>query len=212
MSLSDLRRDYTLAGLTEADLDPDPIAQFRAWFDEAQVARGAEPNAMSVATVDVEGRPSVRTVLLKGLDERGFVFFTNYGSAKGRALTENPRAELLFYWAELERQVRIAGRVEQTSRAETEAYFRSRPIGNQIGALVSPQSQVIPNRDVLEQRYIELERQYESGDVPLPDHWGGYRVVPETIEFWQGRKSRLHDRLRYRREGSDAWLVERLAP
>jgi pyridoxamine 5'-phosphate oxidase len=212
MSLSDLRRDYTLAGLTEADLDPDPIAQFRAWFDEAQVARGAEPNAMSVATVDVEGRPSVRTVLLKGLDERGFVFFTNYGSAKGRALTENPRAELLFYWAELERQVRIAGRVEQTSRAETEAYFRSRPIGNQIGALVSPQSEVIPNRDVLEQRYIELERQYESGDVPLPDHWGGYRVVPETIEFWQGRKSRLHDRLRYRREGSDAWLVERLAP
>lgn len=212
MSLSDLRRDYTLAGLTEADLDPDPIAQFRAWFDEAQVARGAEPNAMSVATVDVEGRPSVRTVLLKGLDERGFVFFTNYGSAKGRALTENPRAELLFYWAELERQVRIAGRVEQTSRAETEAYFRSRPIGNQIGALVSPQSQVIPNRDVLEQRYIQLERQYESGDVPLPDHWGGYRVVPETIEFWQGRKSRLHDRLRYRREGSDAWLVERLAP
>jgi pyridoxamine 5'-phosphate oxidase len=212
MSLSDLRRDYTLAGLTEADLDPDPIAQFRAWFHEAQVARGAEPNAMSVATVDVEGRPSVRTVLLKGLDERGFVFFTNYGSAKGRALTENPRAELLFYWAELERQVRIAGRVEQTSRAETEAYFRSRPIGNQIGALVSPQSEVIPNRDVLEQRYIELERQYESGDVPLPDHWGGYRVVPETIEFWQGRKSRLHDRLRYRREGSDAWLVERLAP
>ena len=212
MSLSDLRRDYTLAGLTEADLDPDPIAQFHAWFDESQVARGAEPNAMSVATVDGSGRPSVRTVLLKGLDERGFVFYTNYESAKGRALAENPRAELLFYWAELERQVRIAGRVEKTSRDETEAYFRSRPIGNQIGALVSPQSQVIPSRDVLEQRYAELECEYEAGDVPLPDYWGGFRVEPETIEFWQGRQSRLHDRLRYRRDDRGAWVVERLAP
>jgi pyridoxamine 5'-phosphate oxidase len=167
---------------------------------------------MSVATVDAEGRPSVRTVLLKGLDERGFVFFTNYESAKGQALADNPRAELLFYWAELERQVRISGRVEQTSREETEAYFRSRPIGNQIGALASPQSQVIPNRDVLEQRYAELEREFQAGDVPLPDHWGGYRVVPETIEFWQGRKSRLHDRLRYRRDDGGQWIIERLAP
>jgi pyridoxamine 5'-phosphate oxidase len=212
MSLSDLRKDYTLAGLTEADLDFDPIAQFRIWFAEARDARGGEPNAMSVATVDAEGRPSVRTVLLKGLDERGFVFFTNYESAKGQALADNPRAELLFYWAELERQVRISGRVEQTSREETEAYFRSRPIGNQIGALASPQSQVIPNRDVLEQRYAELEREFQAGDVPLPDHWGGYRVVPETIEFWQGRKSRLHDRLRYRRDDGGQWIIERLAP
>ena len=212
MSLSDLRKDYTLAGLTEADLDPDPIAQFRTWFDDVRMARGAEPKALSVATVNGEGRPSVRTVLLKGLDERGFVFFTNSESAKGRALAENPLAELLFYWAEQERQVRIAGRVEQTSREETEVYFRSRPIGNQIGALVSPQSQVIPGRDILEQRFVELEQQFEAGDVPLPDHWGGYRVVPEAIEFWQGRTSRLHDRLRYRRIENGAWVVERLAP
>jgi pyridoxamine 5'-phosphate oxidase len=211
MTLSDLRKDYTLAGLTEADLDPDPIAQFRVWFAQAQAARGAEPNAMSVATADAEGRPSVRTVLLKGLDERGFVFYTNYESDKGRALAANPRAELLFYWAELERQVRVSGSVERASRDETEAYFRSRPIGNQIGALVSPQSRVVRDREELEQRFRELEEQYRAGDVPLPANWGGYRVVPKTIEYWQGRASRLHDRLRYQLAG-DAWVIERLAP
>jgi pyridoxamine 5'-phosphate oxidase len=211
MTLSDLRKDYTLAGLTEADLDPDPIAQFRVWFAQAQAAKGAEPNAMSLATADAEGRPSVRTVLLKGLDERGFVFYTNYESDKGQALAANPRAELLFYWAELERQVRVSGSVERASRVETEAYFRSRPIGNQIGALVSPQSRVIGDRDGLERRFRELEEQYRAGDVPLPANWGGYRVVPQTIEFWQGRASRLHDRLRYQLTG-DAWVIERLAP
>lgn len=212
MSFSDLRKDYTLAGLTEADLDPDPIAQFRSWFAEAQAARGAEPNAMSVASADTSGRPSVRTVLLKGLDERGFVFYTNYESDKGRSLDANPRAELLFYWSELERQVRISGHVERTSRDETEAYFRSRPIGSQVGALIAPQSQIITTRDDLDQRYRELQEQYQTGGVPLPDHWGGYRVVSETIEFWQGRKNRLHDRLRYRRDGQGAWVIERLAP
>lgn len=212
MALHDLRRDYTLAGLLESDLDPDPIAQFRVWFADAQAAKGAEPNAMTLATADASGNPAARTVLLKGLDARGFVFYSNYGSAKGSDLDVNPRAELLFYWAELERQVRIHGPVERIDRAESESYFRSRPVGNQIGALVSPQSTVIPNREYLEEAYSALEQRYQSEPVPLPEHWGGYRVIPESIEFWQGRISRLHDRLRYRRNADGGWKIQRLAP
>lgn len=212
MALHDLRRDYTLAGLLESDLDPDPIAQFRVWFADAQAAKGAEPNAMTLATADASGNPAARTVLLKGLDARGFVFYSNYASAKGSDLDVNPRAELLFYWAELERQVRIHGPVERIDRAESESYFRSRPVGNQIGALVSPQSTVIPNREYLEEAYSALEQRYQSEPVPLPEHWGGYRVIPESIEFWQGRISRLHDRLRYRRNADGGWKIQRLAP
>jgi pyridoxamine 5'-phosphate oxidase len=212
MVLRNLRRDYTLAGLVESDLDPDPIVQFRVWFTEAQAAKGIEPNAMTVATADATGDPSARTVLLKGLDERGFIFYSNYDSAKGNQLAANPRAELLFYWPELERQVRIHGDVERLERTASEEYFRSRPIGNQLGALASPQSTVIPNREYLQELYDSLEQQYGSDSVPMPDHWGGYRVCPQLLEFWQGRKSRLHDRLRYRRDADGGWIVERLAP
>jgi pyridoxamine 5'-phosphate oxidase len=211
MSLQDLRRDYSLAGLLESDLGPDPFAQFRVWFAEAQAAKGIEPNAMTVATADASGNPGARTLLLKGIDERGFIFYTNYESAKGHNLTANPRAELLFYWAELERQVRIHGAVEQLERSASESYFRSRPVGSQLGALASAQSTVVPSRDYLEATYAELEQRYADEPVPLPDYWGGYRVVPEWIEFWQGRRSRMHDRLRYRRD-RDGWFVERLAP
>jgi pyridoxamine 5'-phosphate oxidase len=212
MVLRNLRKDYTLAGLVESDLDPDPIVQFRVWFTEAQAAKGIEPNAMTVATADASGDPSARTVLLKGLDERGFIFYSNYDSAKGNQLAANPRAELLFYWPELERQVRIHGDVERLERSASEEYFRSRPIGNQLGALASPQSTVIPNREYLQELYDTLEQQYGSDSVPMPDHWGGYRVCPQSLEFWQGRKSRLHDRLRYRRDTDGGWIVERLAP
>ena len=212
MVLRNLRRDYTLAGLVESDLDPDPIVQFRVWFTEAQAAKGIEPNAMTVATADASGNPSARTVLLKGLDERGFIFYSNYDSAKGTQLATNPRAELLFYWPELERQVRIHGDVERLERSASEEYFRSRPIGNQLGAVASPQSSVIPNREYLQDLYDTLETQYESEAVPMPGHWGGYRVLPQSLEFWQGRKSRLHDRLRYRRDADGGWIVERLAP
>ena len=211
MSIADLRREYKSHFLTEHDAAADPIAQFRQWFDEALQAESLEANAMTLATVSPTGDPAARTVLLKGFDEDGFVFFTNYESAKGHDLSARPRACLLFFWGELERQVRITGEVARVSREESSEYFRSRPRESQIGAWVSPQSRPIPHRGVLEENYESLVAQYEGGPVPLPPFWGGYRVVPERIEFWQGRPSRLHDRLLYTKT-AEGWTRARLAP
>jgi pyridoxamine 5'-phosphate oxidase len=211
MSLSDVRREYARAGLREEDLAADPFEQFQRWLAEAAAAHPDDYTSMTLATADHEGRPSARIVLLKGCDERGFVFYTNYESRKGRELAENPRAALLFYWSVLERQVRIEGRVEKTSREESEAYFRSRPLGSRIGATASRQSAVIGSRDELERTVAELLERFGE-DVPLPDAWGGYRLVPDLLEFWQGRPDRLHDRLRYRRLAEGGWTVERLSP
>jgi pyridoxamine 5'-phosphate oxidase len=212
MSVADLRKEYMLNGLHEADLNRDPIDQFRVWFDQALAAGLPEPNAMALATATLDGRPSARMVLIKGVDARGFVFYTNYESRKGHELAGNPYAALVFYWAELERQIRIEGHVERVSAAESDVYYHSRPFGSQIGAWASAQSEVLPNREVLEQRVNELAAQYAEGQVPRPPRWGGYRVVPYSIEFWQGRPSRLHDRLRYTRDDQDGWLIERLSP
>ena len=212
-SLADLRKDYNLAGLLEKDLAKDPFRQFERWFQEAEAAKVVEPNAMTLATVGADGRPTARTVLLKGVDWRGFVFFSNYESRKGRDLANVPRASLVFPWLALERQVVVEGPVARVTREESEAYFHSRPRASQLGAWVSQQSSIITGRVVLEDAMKALEAKYAGREVPLPPAWGGYRLAPETVEFWQGRRSRLHDRLRFRREGkSGDWTVERLAP
>jgi pyridoxamine 5'-phosphate oxidase len=212
-SLDALRADYRLAELDEAHCETNPIEQFEKWFVEAQVADLKEPNAMCLATATRDGRPSSRIVLLKEVGELGFVFYTNYESRKGQEIKTNPRCALTFYWAELERQVRVEGRAETVSREKTAAYFRTRPKGSRLGALVSRQSAVLPNREPLERRLEELEAEYQgSDDIPVPEHWGGYAVRPETIEFWQGRTNRLHDRIRYRINGEGGWVVERLSP
>lgn len=212
MDLGALRQEYTQADLDESSVDPDPFKQFEQWFEQAVKSELLEPNAMSLSTVSSSGQPSLRTVLLKFFDAQGFVFFTNYTSRKAQELEGNAQVALLFPWYGLERQVLVEGRAEKVSTAESLKYFVSRPHGSQLGAWVSQQSRVITSRSVLELKLAELKRKFTAGEVPLPDFWGGYRVVPETLEFWQGRPNRLHDRIRYRRESSGAWFRERLAP
>jgi len=235
MAIADLRREYNLTGLRRRDLDPDPIAQFNRWFEQASGVRasgrimkalirvykallmvsGTQPmdvNAMTLATADKVGRPSARVVLLKGLDARGFIFFTNYDSRKGHELTENPRAALVFYWAGLERQVCVAGDVTQVPASESAQYFKSRPRGSRLAAWASRQGEVIRDRAELEEKWKQLEKQFPGGDVPRPDYWGGYVLAPIRFEFWQGRPSRLHDRFRYSKQPDGKWLIERLAP
>jgi pyridoxamine 5'-phosphate oxidase len=209
--IASLRREYARQGLSEADLDADPVRQFQRWFEEALASNLPEPNAVILATATADGRPSARTVLLKGISGDGFVFHTNHSSRKAREIAENPRAALCFLWPELERQVRIEGRAEKISPEESDTYFATRPEGSRLGAVVSPQSEVIPNREFLERRWEEMRCEFEGREIPRPEFWGGYRVVPESIEFWQGRPNRLHDRLRYRR-ADDRWVIERLAP
>jgi pyridoxamine 5'-phosphate oxidase len=212
VSLASLHYEHPNLALNEADASADPFEQFALWLGEALAQGGSEANAMTVATATPDGIPSARTVLLKGFDERGFVFYTNYESQKGRELTANPRAALLFHWHVLQRQIRINGTVERTSVEESEAYFHSRAPGSQLGAAASHQSTVIPNREWLEARLRQLEAEYGEGEVPLPAYWGGFRVTPLSFEFWQGRPSRLHDRLRYTRQSDGSWKIERLSP
>jgi pyridoxamine 5'-phosphate oxidase len=202
----------SLAGLSEADLDPNPFRQFQTWLDQAVAAGLREPYAMTLATATPDGQPSARMVLLRGLDERGFAFFSNYASRKGEELDANPRAALVFYWAELDRQVRIEGPVEKTSAEESDAYFRGRPEGSRLGAWASRQSSVIAGRHVLEAEMRELQARFPDGTIPRPPHWGGYRVRPTVIEFWESRPNRLHDRLRYVRREDGGWRIERLSP
>lgn len=212
-SVADLRRDYTRAGLSEEDAELDAIAQFQRWFEQAVTAEIPEPNAMTLATATPQGKPDARIVLLKGYDEQGFVFYTNYTSSKGEQLAQTPWGALVFWWVELERQVCIEGHIEPVSPQESDEYFRSRPRGSQLGAWASPQSQVIASRSVLEDKLQALAAEYgEEKPIPRPPHWGGYRLWPDCIEFWQGRPNRLHDRLFYRRQPDGSWQRDRLAP
>jgi pyridoxamine 5'-phosphate oxidase len=212
MQLDDLPEDFSQQGLREEDIDPDPIQQFRVWLEGADSAGLREPNAMTLATCMPDGRPSARMVLLRGLDQDGFSFFTSYESRKAGELTANPHAALVFWWPALERQVRIEGTVERTTAEESDNYFRTRPRGSQMGAWASKQSEVIAGRIVLEQRMAELEQEYAVGEVPRPPFWGGFRVRPIVIEFWQGRRNRLHDRIRYSRVEGGGWRIERVSP
>ena len=235
MSIADVRREYNLTGLRRSDLDPDPIGQFKKWFDQASGARasgrlrkvciklykklllasGAELmdlTAMTLATTDRQGRPSARIVLLKDVDQRGFVFYTNYGSRKGQELAENPQAALDFYWPDQERQVCVAGEVSKVPPAESDVYHKSRPRGGQLGAWASEQSTVVRDRAALEKKWKQMEAQYAGQEIPRPPHWGGYVLSPTRIEFWQGRPNRLHDRFRYTRQPDKTWLIERLSP
>lgn len=211
MEISELRREYRAAGLDRDQLDDDPVAQFGRWFGEAERAEEIEPNAMTLATSSPDGRPSARIVLLKGFGPDGFVFFSNYASRKGDELAANPNAALVFWWPPLERQVRLEGSVERTTTEESEAYWASRPLGSRLAALASAQSQVLAGREELVRRVEELAARHRDGDVPLPEAWGGYRLVPDAFEFWQGQPNRLHDRFRYTRH-QGGWLVERLSP
>lgn len=211
-SLAALRQEYALGSLNETDVDPDPLRQFQRWLDEALKAELPEPNALTLATADRTGRPFARVVLLKDCDADGFVFYTNYRSDKGQQLAENPHAALVFLWLELERQVRVEGTVSKVSAAESEAYFRTRPRESRLGALASRQSQVVADRRTLDERYQQLAAQYPDDNIPMPNQWGGYRLKPEMLEFWQGRHGRMHDRLRYRRQRAGGWRLERLEP
>lgn len=212
LELQELRRNYALGGLSESEAGDDPFALFRLWLDQAIAAPLPEPNAFILATADSSGMPSARTILLKGLDDRGFTFFTNYDSRKARELSANPRAAMVFPWHAIERQVRIEGTVEVVSAAESDDYFSHRPLGSRLGAWASPQSSVIPDREFLERRHAELMAQYPDGQVPRPPNWGGYRVLPTAVEFWQGRPSRLHDRILFIRQADGAWKKQRLSP
>jgi pyridoxamine 5'-phosphate oxidase len=211
MNLADMRKQYSTVGVSREELHDDPVEQFRAWFDQACQSGIPEPNAMSLATAGRDGRPVARTVLLKQYDRRGFVFFTNLESRKAKQLAENPHAALLFPWVALERQVLITGPVERVSVADATAYFLTRPVGSQLAAWASPQSSVISSRQLLEMKWDEMKRKFADGKIPLPSFWGGYRVIPETFEFWQGRINRLHDRFQYTQHDG-GWVIERLAP
>ena len=210
-TIADLRKEYTQNALELTEVNPDPIVQFQQWFEEAQSAQVPEPNAMNLATVSPEGQPTSRIVLLKGVQE-GFIFYSNYESHKGKAIAQNRYVALTFFWPELERQIRIEGQAEKISEAQSTAYFHSRPRGSQIGAWTSPQSEIVEDRSVLTQRQEAYTREFEGKEVPKPDHWGGYQVLPDRIEFWQGRPSRLHDRILYTLQKDDSWKIQRLAP
>lgn len=212
MDLSELRQSYTKHSFSKADLLDCPFEQFKKWFSEAQEVQIEEPNAMCLASASPDGQPSTRVVLLKGLSEGGLIFYTNYESRKAAELDANPKAAANFLWLPLQRQVNVTGRVERISKAESLKYFLSRPLGSQLGAWTSPQSKVITSRQVLETKLEQMKRKFGDGKIPLPDNWGGYRLIPETFEFWQGRPNRLHDRFCFRQDESGAWIAERLAP